>query len=183
MTFSQIEKIAAAAPITCSAGEIHGIICGVLVNDVSFSFEAYLRKMAELHPRTDDLSDEQIRVLRVLFTDTAECLQTGDSDFQLLLPDAEASYADRTRAMGAWYEGFMHGIAMNAVTPISEMSDHRQIFISAASELIEGIKNASGQTDPVAAEQAYVLILKYLNVSVVSLCDDVQEAHEQQPDD
>src|SRR3546814_3918507 len=75
-------------------------------------------------------SDAQARaVFAALREVTVETLQDSDMVFDLLLPDDDAALVPRVRALGAWCEGFLFGLASRPGLDLKKLTEEAQEII------------------------------------------------------
>ena len=172
--FEKIETSLANADVICRAAELHGTMCGMLVGNISFIFEKWLREMIDFRIEKNSLSSEHLALLRSLFLESSARLQTGDLSFQILLPSDEADYQERVQALSEWCMGFVYGVGVNQTLCISELSEQNQVFISTVSELSLGIDCEVNENDDSEDEKSYAQMVEYLCVGVLSLNDDAR---------
>ncbi len=93
-------------------GEIHGEFCGlacIMGRDAVTPWVSSLLGDA-VSDEAGRRADEGTRALVELAESAWSTLEAGDMSFDLLLPPDEASLDQRATALGAWCQGFMHGL-------------------------------------------------------------------------
>ena len=159
--------------LICDVAEFHGTMCGMLIGNISLSFEKWLKEMIEFRIGGHVLSSQQLELLSSLFWDSSMYLRTGNLDFNLLLPDDKTSYAERVHSLSEWCAGFVYGLGVNRFVKRSKLDEQNQVFINTVTELSSGIESEANEDD----EKAYVQIVEYLCVGTLTLFDDVYAAN------
>ena len=107
MTYVTIDRIFEQNDASIGAAEAHGIAAGILCVEGQATCDQWL---AEVFEGEVDLSDDDRTILGSLFEQTGKLLDSGDFDFDLLLPDEDAPLKTRTEALRDWCQGFLLGI-------------------------------------------------------------------------
>lgn len=121
---AEIRRLALAT----SASELHGALCGWLAGGGAAVREWPARVLVDdaiETPAPQSPLDE-------LRSASAAQLADRSFNFELLLPDAEASLADRSGALFDWCRGFLgaFGLAAGAKPPLSEESSEALIDLA-----------------------------------------------------
>ena len=106
--------------LATSAAELHGALCGWLAGGGANVREWPARVLADDELETPPEGSPLDELRRA----TAAQLADRSFDFELLLPDADASLAERSGALFDWCRGFLggFGLAAGANPPISDES-------------------------------------------------------------
>lgn len=101
---AQVEK--AALPFTIA--ETHGILTGMLCGRTP----GWQQVLLEEADRDDAQAQECISDLEQLLLFTARELRSGTIPLHLMLPDEQASLAERATALRDWSQGFLFGFGL-----------------------------------------------------------------------
>src|SRR3546814_9099289 len=98
---------------------------------------------------------------------TVETLQDSDMAFDLLLPDDDAALVPRVRALGAWCEGFLFGLASRPGLDQKKLTEEAQEIIRDFTEFTQA---AVGDDDDQNVEEtAYTELVAYVRVGAQML--------------
>jgi uncharacterized protein YgfB (UPF0149 family) len=140
--------------------EYHGALCGALC--VSRPDEIDLLRLID--PEDAALpTDAPMRATLVALRDaTIESLQDDELGFSLLLPDDEAALVPRVRALGAWCQGFLFGLASRPGLDLLKLSQEAQEIVRDFSEFTNVA--VGDEDDQNVEEAAYAELVEYVRV-------------------
>jgi len=106
-----------------SAAELHGLLVGYLAAGRRPSRSEWLRianEQADLSRNPDEVAGD---LLQALYQQTLTTLLGSELEFQLLLPDDDATLLERVNSLGQWAQGFLlgYGLAGNTTTDDAEL--------------------------------------------------------------
>ncbi|MFT4045294.1 MAG: UPF0149 family protein [Solimonas sp.] len=144
------------------AAEYHGALCGALClvkpDDID------LMRLIEAGDAPVPNDAEARRAFVALRDETVEALQDSGMVFALLLPDDEVALVPRTRALVAWCEGFLYGLASRPGLDLKKLSEDAREIVH---DLTEFTQAAVGEEeDPNIEETAYAELVEYVRVGV-----------------
>src|SRR5581483_12131095 len=99
--YADIQRVLTDERALADAAEAHGTLTGCLCATVGYRFEDWLLEILP-EGRAQPLAAAQ---LRALYQATSGALQGSDMEFDLLLPEDEASLDTRTGALAQWCQG------------------------------------------------------------------------------
>ena len=113
LDYERLRESLAAAGAVVVLTELHGGVCGALCAGGPVAARRWL---------TDSLDDEQLAAspaavagdLDELVSASAEMLESGELEFQPLLPSDDAPLAEQVEALAAWCQGFLNGVGSTA---------------------------------------------------------------------
>ena len=108
-TLDEVAEASARLGLATSASELHGAICGWLAGGGETGPGWLGRVMAD-----DTPTPPADGALDRLLAASAAQLEDRDFGFELLLPDADASLAERSGALFDWCRGFLGAFGMAA---------------------------------------------------------------------
>lgn len=173
-TTTHFETMLDKVPVSCSGAELHGTMCGALAADIFFPFERWLGEAAHLSVDKQAFLPAQVEALKSAFTALTRQLKTGDMGFQLLLPEATATYAARAAALSQWCRGFSYGISMQNAVDLDSLSNHGRSFIAQVHDLNAASRLDLSDNEHDENEQAYQQITEYITIGVLLMADEVQ---------
>ena len=110
--FAQLRELLQDFGALLDAAEVHGFLVGQLAAGKRFSRSEWLRaanEQADLSQSPDEVAGDR---LYALYTSTLVALQSGELDFQLLLPDDDCALPERVEGLGQWCQGFLTGFGL-----------------------------------------------------------------------
>lgn len=94
-----------------SASELHGMLCGLICAGATEQGEAWLDTVIlAMEPRSEEFKHFNRDILQSIFKRSYEQITGFGFDFQLILPDEDASISARAQAIGEWCQGFLEGL-------------------------------------------------------------------------
>lgn len=145
---------------TEDAAEYHGTLCGALCVKKPEQIDLlHLLDVGGREPLTPD-ARAQAALVR-LREESLVALQDSDMIFMPLLPDDDAALAPRVRALAAWCEGFLFGLASRKGLDLSACSeDAREIL----RDFTQFTKASAEEEEAEIAENAYAELVEYIRV-------------------
>ncbi|MDB6062439.1 MAG: hypothetical protein JWM78_2542 [Verrucomicrobiaceae bacterium] len=110
--FAQLRELLQNFGALLGAAEVHGFLVGQLATGKRFSRSEWLRaanEQADLSQSPDEVAGDR---LYDLYNTTLNALQSGELDFQLLLPEDDAALTERVENLGQWCQGFLTGFGL-----------------------------------------------------------------------
>ncbi|HET8710052.1 MAG TPA: UPF0149 family protein [Spongiibacteraceae bacterium] len=98
------------------AAELHGFLVGQLATGKRFSRSEWLRaanEQADLSQSPDEITGDR---LYDFYRQTLAALQSGELNFQLLLPEDDDSLFERVEQLGRWCQSFLTGFGLAGST-------------------------------------------------------------------
>jgi uncharacterized protein YgfB (UPF0149 family) len=166
--FDTLSGALAAAGVSTSAAEIHGIVCATsCTGDVGDRDWRALALGAELSQAPAALVD----MLTALRRHTEAQLAGAEFEFQPLLPPDDAAMSARIEALAEWCRGFLLGVGVARGPGAPALSaDARELLDDFAN--IAGAEPESGD-DSEESERALEELAEYVRVGVELLYDEL----------
>jgi len=163
-----------AAGIEVTAGEIHGLLSGVLVLPDAGEVD-WLALIPAVEPvAADQLDTDLLQSLSDLYRLTQHQLSARDFGYRLFLPHPETGLAARTEAVAGWCRGFLLGISSTGLS-VDNCGD---VVREVLSDIVEmSSVEADGSNDP-DEERALLEIEEYLRVAVQLLREELQPSND-----
>lgn len=164
-----IDAIAVLA-LPFSASELHGVMCGFLCAGAISEGETYLRALMT------NSNQEATRVTALaifgVYAVSHQQMNQFDFEFQLLLPDDDASLVSRAQAFSEWCAGFTQGIALAGVDIDSLHEEESQ----EALQHLEDFAHLDYQSLKITEEdeRAFVDVSEYARMAVLRVYSDIQ---------
>src|SRR5215472_19007568 len=110
-SYTDIQRVLLLERSVTDAAEAHGTLTGCLCAAIGYRFEDWLLEIlpeGRAHPLAT-------AALREIFLETSGALRGAEMEFDLLLPEDEASLDTRTVALAQWCQGFLYGLGGSAI--------------------------------------------------------------------
>lgn len=159
-TYTEIQRVLTDERSVTDAAEAHGTLTGCLCAAIGYRFEDWLLEIlpeGRAHPLA-------MAALRVLFFETSGALEGSDMEFDLLLPEDEASLDTRTVALAQWCQGFLYGLGGSAIQDASGLPGEVGEIVRDFSEITR-VGVDSGQSAE-SNENAYAELVEFVRVGV-----------------
>jgi uncharacterized protein YgfB (UPF0149 family) len=155
---------------TQDAAEYHGALCGALC----------VKEPAEIDPlrliegvRGGGESGGAAQALDRLRGESAQAFTDAELGFAPLLPDDEEELARRVRALGAWCEGFLFGLASGKPLAMKACSPE---FKEIVNDFTEFTKAGVGEDEAQELEEtAYAELVEYIRVGAQLIYMELRE--------
>ena len=156
-----LEKLGA----TVDASEAHGTLCGLLLDNCGMA--VWLQHTLDVLPdSTDVLAVERLQVLKQLFEQSREQLNTEDLSFELLLPDDSDDFGVQLLGLSTWCLGFLYGFGVTAKNNSKELDAQSQECLA---DLLEISKLDHDEDESAENEGQLVEIAEHVRMSVLIL--------------
>ncbi len=177
MQYAPLRKILDKHRVLCSCHELHGLLCGMLIVDISTAYEHWMHEMEKLDVDRNCFAGDSAAIWQRLFDDTVVQIGDGDLRFRPLLhEDAAGEYSVRMRALTEWCNGFIYGIGVTEpgfVNRASRVSEASRKFLADVREIGAADCAALSGGGQAENEAAYECVVEYLGVGVVIMCDEI----------
>lgn len=158
------------------AAEYHGALCGALCVREPAEIDP-LRLLEGARGAGADAEAAATQALARLRGESADAFSAAEMAFAPLLPDDEEELARRVRALGAWCEGFLYGLASGKPLSMQSVSPE---FKEIVHDFTEFTKAGVGEDEDVELEEtAYAELVEYIRVGAQLI---YMELHERAPD-
>ncbi len=158
LQYNELASVLTKLGYADDAASFHGAVCGALCR----------QKPQEVDP-VALLDDEEIQPdaqaraeLRRVCDQAAQDLADMQVGFTLLLPDEEIGLGERARALGAWCEGFLYGLAGRIKLELRECSDEVREIVKDFTQFTRASLDAGDDLE--VEEGAYAELVEYIRV-------------------
>ncbi len=157
-----------------SPAELQGLLCGRLSGGDVPPREAWIADVqAFLDIEHVELAPEQAELLHVLYTDTRTLMDDVNFSFTPLLPTDESSMERRTQELGAWCQGYLHGLGVSGLSGEAQLS-------SDAADAVRDLAHISqaGTNDDDELEENEVYwqeLVEYVKVAVLTVYTELSQ--------
>jgi uncharacterized protein len=140
------------------ASAYHGAVCGALCRQKPEEVDT-----VALLDEEDAAPDAQAQAeLRQLCDEASFALADMQTGFTPLLPADEVNLAERARALGAWCEGFLYGLAGRIKLDLRECSDEVREIVKDFTQFTRASLDAGDDLE--VEEGAYAELVEYIRV-------------------
>ena len=147
-----------------SAAEAQGMATGMLCVNGQTESASWL---AELLHNSSSVIDENKNMLVRLFEETRRLLASDEFEFDLFLPEDDASLIEQVEALKNWCRGFLFGVGSR--TAASNWPEDVREILKDIAEFTKLDADVEGEED----ERAFVEITEYLRSAVLLLRDEL----------
>ena len=169
-TYTEIQRVLTDERSMTDAAEAHGTLTGCLCAAIGYRFEDWLLEIlpeGRAHPLAT-------AALREVYLETSGALQGAEMDFDLLLPEDEASLDTRTVALAQWCQGFLYGLGGGALQDASGLPGEVGEIVRDLSEITRvGVDIGQSQE---SNESAYAELVEFVRVGVQLLFEELAVA-------
>ena len=112
LDFAELNDLLRNFGALLGGAELHGFLVGQLATGKRLSRGEWLRtanEQADLSQSPDEVAGDR---LYDFYLHTLTALQSGELDFQLLLPEDDDSLCERVEELGRWCQGFLTGFGL-----------------------------------------------------------------------
>lgn len=162
------------------AAEAHGVLCGFLCSSANAKDTHWLQQVLPGAEAGDLLAQQTQQVLLKLQQYYLDQLNSSDFQFALLLPNDEQALAARLQALTQWCDGFSLGLSAGGLSQkrSHNLSEQSQEFIQDVLRFTELETHLQTNEEN---EAAYMQLVEYLKVGVVTLYEDCHPASASAP--
>lgn len=158
--------------VMASAAELHGLISGLLSGGLSAQSKDFLAVLYDFLNDGQALPHALKTDVQQLIENTARCLESGEYDFALLLPNDDDALAERLEAMVEWTQAFLVGFAVQQ-TDLSLMSEDVREAIEQLTEVTKLDIATNDDSSAAENEDAYFMVLEHIRLMVFSCFNEV----------
>ena len=173
MTYNEIQRVLTDERSMTDAAEAHGTLAGCLCAAIGYRFEDWLLEILP-EGRAQPLAAAS---LRALFHETSGALEASEMEFDLLLPEDEASLDARTVALAQWCQGFLYGLGGSAIQDTNGLPGEVGEIVRDLSEITRvGVDD--GQSVE-SNESAYAELVEFVRVGVQLVFEELSPLRNQ----
>jgi len=172
-TYAEIQRVLTDERSMTDAAEAHGTLTGCLCAAIGYRFEDWLLEIlpeGRAHPLAT-------AALREVFLETSGALRGAEMEFDLLLPEDEASLDTRTVALAQWCQGFLYGLGGSAIRDTSSLPGEVGEIVRDLSEITR-VGVDSGQSLE-SNESAYAELVEFVRVGVQLVFEELGPLRDQ----
>ncbi len=166
MAYNRCNAIILNIDADITAAEAHGMATGLLCVNPQTDSELWLAELVA-NSQSMPISDENESLLIRLFEQTKHLLLNNEFEFDLFLPDDEASLIERVDALKYWGRGFLFGVGSSAST--SNCSKEVLEILKDITEFTKLDSHVEGEDD----ENALMEITEYLRSALLLVRDEM----------
>ncbi len=169
--YDAIETTLQRAESEIHATEAHGVLCGFLCVSADSKSTAWLSQVLPPIETGDVLAQQTQKVLIKLQDYYRDQLNSSDFQFVLLLPSDEVALEQRLNGLKQWCDGFILGTTSGGLNQkrTEALPKDSQEFIQ---DILKFSQLDAQLPDDEENEKAYMQLVEYLKVGVVTLYED-----------
>ncbi|WP_019603826.1 UPF0149 family protein [Teredinibacter turnerae] len=161
-----------------SVAELQGMLCGRLCAGERLEAAQWNTLALEFMDLEHlALADEQSALLALILERTQALLDDQQLGFTPLLPADETSLDNRARELGAWCEGFLHGlgqaIGQSGLSADTGLSDDVKDSLRDLAHISQAEAISEGDSETEQDEVYWVELVEYVKVAVLNIYNDI----------
>jgi len=146
--------------------ELHGLLAGQLSSGARMVPDIWLSTVAELL-ELDGLTQESSKVGMIgLYQQTLGQMESFSLELSMLLPDDDATLAQRVESLGRWCQGFMTGFGYQGKQTDKSLSDEAKDVLRDLSEISQVANEVDDGED---SESDLMQLEEYVRMAVLML--------------
>jgi uncharacterized protein YgfB (UPF0149 family) len=146
--------------------ELHGLLAGQLSSGARMVPDIWLSTVAELL-ELDGLTQETSKVGMIgLYQQTLGQMESFSLELSMLLPDDDATLAQRVESLGRWCQGFMTGFGYQGKQTDKSLSDEAKDVLRDLSEISQVANEVDDGED---SESDLMQLEEYVRMAVLML--------------
>lgn len=173
IAYDTVVQALTAGGSSVNAAEAHGCLVGALCARRVYLPAEWLEELLPEAPEKAAEPAAEAGPLHELFTHSRTVLESGDMEFEPLLPPDEADLAERVEALGAWAQGFLYGFGAAGPFPRGTLPAEVAEVLSDLAEVSRA--GAVGSETEEAEESALAELVEYLRVGVQLIYDELAD--------
>lgn len=123
VAYNQLQNELANAGLELSVAEVHGLMCGIVCNQMSTGARPDLQRLLTAGTEVSAEALANLRdLLEDLLKDIVEKLYGTLGEFRLMLPGDDEGLSIRLQALADWCRGFSVGLMNNEAFAIDQLS-------------------------------------------------------------
>lgn len=169
--FDAVETALRQLGSDAEAASCQGHLCGLLCSQGGGDGGQWLAQNFPDAAPGDLLARDARAVLLMLFETARTTLNDCVLDFQLLLPDDDASMTLRADALGEWCQGFLSGLAEGGVRDIDALPGEAAEVVHDLARIAQA--GSFDIRDDEEDESAYAELVEYVRVGVLLVQEEL----------
>ncbi len=161
------------------AAESQAIASGMLVVNSSANKLQWVQLLVGDIDPDDTAQHQAVAMLGQLFDETRQQLQDTNLEFELFLPEDDASLQQRVNALQEWCRGFLLGMSMSGIKDYDALpEDSRELLLDFTEIGTSGDFDLANQDE---SEEALAEIIEYIRMGVLLINEELQPIKRFQP--
>ena len=155
--------------------ECHGVACGLLCRLSNATLDTYVSLLDKLELVNTPETALKLSLEELL---NSSRLQLADADMglSLWLPNDDELLEERTMALAQWCSGFLAGLGSGGDNPLKAMSDEANEALKDLQQI--SMADVADTSENEEDESAFVEIVEYIRVVVLTIREDLSEQNE-----
>jgi len=174
LEYYDIQDIVDLACPGADPADSHGLLCGLICAAGFADSQRWLPEVFDDFNPRDTAQAKAYQCLQAVYERTLASLHSEDLDFELLLPDDDASLGERTESLGAWCSGFLSGLGLGGLPEQDKLPEE---LIELLDDIAHIAKVDFDLENPDEDENvAFEEVVEYLRIGVLFVHDELQPA-------
>lgn len=176
-TYDRLQAALDLAGLEMSPSEIHGMVCGEICRQLRIAGAADFPVLLGMSGPASAAERSVLSLVDEMMEQSHQALDAG-MQFALLLPDDDASIAERTAAVADWARGFAVALLRGSeLTPESLDGDSTEV-VQDLMKISEARPGGNSEED----ERALTELEEYMRVGVQLVFEELQPDTQEQAD-
>jgi len=175
VAFADVARALADGASAVHAAEAHGCLCGALCLRPDYSLAEWLDEILA-EPAADAAANEPFATL---FEESVGVLARPDMAFAPLLPDDDASLAERVTALAAWCHGFLYGFGASGTAAQTKLPDAVTEVLADLAQISHAGVVESQEAE--VEEEAFAELVEFLRAAVQIVYEELGAARASLP--
>ena len=169
LSYFELNELLRGINAEIRAAECHGFLCGQ-VCVYGYPYEELWQEVIDAQTDDVEVVHDCYHEITMLLDEIINNIQSGDFEFQLLLPADDNSLAERVEALADWCHGFLNGYGIGAGDQALTVTEEcREILEDFAKICRVGVEEISDEED----EQALVELIEYVRMGAIAIYTDL----------
>lgn len=176
ITFSELQLALHRGDADYDVAESQAIACGMLVVNTAADKLVWVKLLVGDIEAENKAQHAAIALLGKLFEQTKCQLQDSNLEFNVMIPEDDATLVDRVNAIQEWCHGFLLGVSLSGVKDHSSLpEDTRDLLADFASIGSSGDFDFDEEEDEDSeSEEALIEIVEYLRMGALLINEELQ---------
>ena len=175
VAFAEVARAMAGNASAIHPAEAHGCLCGALCLRPDYSLPEWLDEILPDAAATGGGAD----VFGALFSESAGALARPDMEFEPLLPEDDASLAERVESLAAWCHGFLYGFGASGNAERTALPESVREVLADLAQICHA--GAVGSESAEVEEEAFAELVEFVRAAVQLAYDDLAPARASVP--
>lgn len=169
----ELEELLLKLDSAMGAAEAHGVLCAILCARGTADMSDWAGEVLGEQEQGNVVLKKSLVLLNTLYQVTMAQINDHNCHFQILLPDDEEDLRERVRALTAWCQGFVYGLALGGLSDAKKLPTDTSELVADIIEISKA--DSDSGADPTEQDElAYTEIVEYLRTGTLLISEELQ---------